>query len=213
METPYSAHVNLVTIPDETYKSPEKAAAIAHKLSPEKAMVQRAEYARVVAEKNEYSVGSQKLLSIIANRSEAHYTLSMIGYENLRHLQAAGMTIAEMALDLGMNQLDLMTFMSSHPESVEHAEIDTAACADMKMAEFLREVQNARPETKFEAERLRTQLQALEMLSKRLSPKWAVQMRQDIVGTPTVGVTFNMDMSGQIQAPIKKIAATVVEGA
>lgn len=202
MNIPYNATVNLKTTPEETYTTPEQAAQIAHELSPQQVMTQRVEYLRVVSEKNQHSIGCQKLLQVIQRRNDAHQTLSMIGYENLRHLQAAGMTIAEIAMDVGINQLDIMAFMTTHPEAVAHAEIDTMACADMKMAEFIREVDEAIPETKFESDRLRVKMTTLEMLTKRLSPKWAQQMQNAQQADTTIGVTFAMDLSGAISPKV-----------
>lgn len=210
LNTPYNCTVRLGTLPDEHYKSPESAAVIAHELAARHAELDRLHYVEKLSQSMGYNTGCEKLKIVMEQRQHAHHKLSIIGYDNLRHLQAAGLTMAEISTYLGINQLDIMAFMSTHPDAVDHAQIDTVACADMKMAEFLKELEDSKPVTKYEADKLKVRLSALELLTKRLSPKWAAQMKDMQEVNTTIGVTFQMDLSGQIKAPVTRVAPTAL---
>ena len=160
------------------YSTPEDAARIALNLRPsaqdrhQHAIESFQEFGRDIRNKT-----AQKLLKVVERGFEAHNKLSLLGYTNLRHLQGEGLTLSEIARDLDMNQLDIMAYMSAHPDAEDHAKIDATACADAKIRDFLFNLEHNPPATKFEADRKNIQYKVLIEQVKRISPEWAEYAR------------------------------------
>ena len=131
---------------------------------------------------------------------DTHETLSLIGYDNLRLLQAEGITLAEAAKDLNVSLLDLMAFMARHPLAEDHAELDALACADAKMRDYIKDLNNTKFLTKFDADQAKLKMDANLALTKRLSSKWAglaAKINDANMGS-AVGVNINIDLSGDL---------------
>lgn len=136
----------------------------------------------------------QKLLLIQERSQVAHENLSKLGYIYIRHLQSEGITIPEIARDLNFNPLDIMAYMSSHPNAKTDASIDATACADAKIRDFLYDLQHNPPSTKFEADRKNIQYKVLLEQVKRISADWAILATNPITKDANGG-GFNLNMT------------------
>jgi uncharacterized protein (DUF2132 family) len=158
-----------------------------------------------------YQVGENELVDclerVMENTRTAVTTLTGIGYTNFRHLQSAGFTLHEIANKLHLNVLDLIAYMSAHPDAESHAELDTTSCADAKFMALVDNIKTAIPRSKFEADRLRTEATATESLVRRLSADWVGQYRNGIGGENGLpagnglAITMNIGGGNQVQAP------------
>jgi len=128
-------------------------------------------------------------------RFKTHEQLSSLGYTNVRHLQGEGLTIAEIARDLDMNQLDLMAYMTAHPNALQDATVDAAACADAKIRDFLTQLENEPPRTKFEASRKEIQYKVLLEQVKRISAEWAQFAKRPVEEEAKGGFQLNITLN------------------
>jgi len=118
---------------------------------------------------------TSRLRQIVHNSDEAAIKLSLIGYENLRHLRASGMLFAEIAEDLQVNINDLIAYMRLSPTAHADALQDEETCADSRTLALDRHIDNFPLKSKFDSEKLRLKTQIQLEMNKRLSAKWALR--------------------------------------
>jgi DNA-binding transcriptional MerR regulator len=121
------------------------------------------------------------LRNILDNADRAVDVLSLIGYQQLRHLRANGISLSRIAKDLGVNLNDLTAFMSQAPTASEDAMIDEEAYADTKASELLEELETVQPTSNLTTDVLKTRMTLLLEMNKRLSHKWAQRSDDEIV--------------------------------
>lgn len=133
----------------------------------------------------------EALRAILDNADRAVDILSLVGYNQLRHLRANGFAISRIAKDLGVNVNDLTAFMSQAPTASEDAMIDEEAYADTKANELLEILEEANPTSPFETDILKVRMNLLLEMNKRLSHKWAQRSEDDIsVRMPTLNINL-----------------------
>ena len=133
----------------------------------------------------------EALRDILDNADRAVDILSLVGYNQLRHLRANGFGISRIAKDLGVNVNDLTAFMSQAPTASEDAMIDEEAYADTKATELLELLESANPSSPFETDILKIRMNLLLEMNKRLSHKWAQRSEEDIqVRMPTLNINL-----------------------
>jgi hypothetical protein len=147
----------------------------------------------------------QELEHIIDNTRTAVKKLTGIGYMNFRHLQAAGFSLHEISSSLDLNVLDLIAFMSAHPDAEKHAQLDSTACADAKFSKLVNAIESSTPVTKYEADKMKVMTSATELLVKRLSADWVGAYRDTEAGMSAIagggGLTINMNIGGKSAVP------------
>lgn len=186
---------------DEPYTTPHNAAEIA-RANP-RPKILRKQFVDNILDKQPLNKTAISLRKILARQDHAHDMLSMLGYDSVRHLQADGQALSEIAHDLDMSILDLMSFMSMHPEAEAHAELDALACADAKMRKYINKLESSKFLTKFDGDKARLELDATLQFCKRLSNQWAGVVQkineQQLVASQ-VGINISMDFTGDLSS-------------
>lgn len=133
------------------------------------------------------------LAQVLENADRAVDILSLIGYVQLRHLRANGLSMAKIAKDLGINLNDLTAYMSQAPTANEDALIDEEAFADVKASELMEELEHAKPKNSLETEVLKIKMNFLLEYNKRMSHRWAQKPDEEIMGRlPTLNINLGI---------------------
>lgn len=131
------------------------------------------------------------LRQILDNADRAIDILSLVGYQQLRHLRANGIALSRIAKDLGINVNDLTAFMSQAPTAAEDAMIDEEAYADTKANELLEILEDAKPTSNLDTDVFKVRMNLLLEMNKRLSHKWAQRSDEEIVARmPTLNINL-----------------------
>lgn len=186
---------------DEAYSTPHDSAEIA-RANPRPRAIKK-QFVDSLLQSQPLNKTGLALRNILARQDVAHDKLSVLGYDSARHLQAEGISLSEIADDLDMSVLDLMSYMALHPQAEEHAELDSLACADAKMRKYLKRLEEKKFLTKFDGDKARLELEATLQFCKRLSAQWAgvVQKIQDQqLLANNVGINITMDFTGDLSS-------------